>query len=172
MWSKIITSHTSVGSYVASNAKDVEQWQVKCFECWEDVRKLKHYKWTIILLKELKGHNENIRCLAWSRDSNMLASSGQDGLLKLWDVQKASDSALLQNGPMANNDLKSESTSFATKCTNIIGLSYSPHNTLLATGIAAAANNPLKTKNNTLWRGWKADKRCCYVIHSYHLLWK
>ena len=102
------------------------------------------------LLKELKGHNENIRCLAWSRDSNMLASSGQDGLLKLWDVQKASDSALLQNGPMANNDLKSESTSFATKCTNIIGLSYSPHNTLLATGIAAAANNPLKTKNNTL----------------------
>ena len=103
------------------------------------------------LLKELKGHNESIQCLAWSRDSNLLASGGLDSLVRLWDVQKSSSSsteaALLQNGP---SDLKSESTSFATKCTNIIGLSYSPHNTLLATGIAAAANNPLKTKNNTL----------------------
>merc|ERR1712008_660407 len=50
---------------------------------------------------------------------------------------------LHQNGPLL--DQKSDLnllSSFASKCTNVIGLSYSPHNTLLATGIANLGINP------------------------------
>ena len=32
------------------------------------------------LLKDLRGHNDIVQCLTWSRDSNMLVSGGLDGL--------------------------------------------------------------------------------------------
>lgn len=81
------------------------------------------------LYKDLKGHSETVQSLVWSKDSNLLASGGQDGLVRLWDVQNCSD-----------QDQKSDLlNSFSTKCTNVIDLCYSPHNTLLATGLASPA---------------------------------
>ena len=101
-----------------------------------------------MVFKDLKGHNETVQCLTWSKDSNLLASGGQDGLIRLWDVHgggssntadhpnKGQNSSI--NGPsdISKSDSNSLLSSYASKCTNIIGLSYSPHNTLLATGIA------------------------------------
>lgn len=102
-----------------------------------------------LLFKDLRGHGESLQCLTWSKDSNVLASGGQDGLIRLWDVHKGSSNNpgdLHQNGPLL--DQKSDLnllSSFASKCTNVIGLSYSPHNTLLATGIANLGINPTVT---------------------------
>jgi len=99
-----------------------------------------------LLFKELKGHNDSLQCLTWSKDSNLLASGGQDGLIRLWDINghnnssNTSDRTGTGNGPM---DQKSDqSISLNSKCTNVISLSYSPHNTLLATGIAATTVAP------------------------------
>ena len=105
-----------------------------------------------LLFKDLRGHSESLQCLTWSKDSNVLASGGQDGLIRLWDVHKGSSNnppgdLHNQNGP-GLLDQKSDLnllSSFASKCTNVIGLSYSPHNTLLATGIANLGINPAVT---------------------------
>jgi len=96
-----------------------------------------------LLFKELKGHNDSLQCLTWSKDSNLLSSGGQDGLVRLWDINghnSSNTSDRILNGPL---DQKSDQlSSFPSKCTNIISLSYSPHNTLLATGIAATTVAP------------------------------
>ena len=103
-----------------------------------------------VLFKELKGHNDSLQCLTWSKDSNLLASGGQDGLIRLWDIHGHNSSNTgdrTGNGPL---DQKSDQiSSFPSKCTNVIGLSYSPHNTLLATGIAATTVAPSTSSAST-----------------------
>ena len=73
---------------------------------------------TSTLFKDLRGHNETLHSLVWSSDSNLLVSGGLDGIIKLWDVHKSTDTE----------------KSLPTRCTNIMNLCYSPHNTLIATG--------------------------------------
>jgi transcription initiation factor TFIID subunit 5 len=114
------------------------------------------------LLKELRGHTESIQSLSWSGDSNLLASGGQDGLIKLWDVNKTSLSSnntsnqlsaseTADGGGAAMNNYSQKSDSFPTNCANIIDLCSSPHNTLMATGLAAstASANIIKTAKNS-----------------------
>ena len=85
------------------------------------------------LLKDLRGHNDIVQCLTWSRDSNMLVSGGLDGLVKLWDVQSC------------DNLEKSTETYSIAPCTNILDLSYSLHNTLLATAFVSQQSNKTKS---------------------------
>ena len=50
-------------------------------------------------IKELKGHTDIIYSLAWHHNSKLLASSGMDGTLKLWEVNpQHQHTELLQNG--------------------------------------------------------------------------
>ena len=72
------------------------------------------------LFKEFRGHNETVHSLVWSSDSNLLVSGGMDGIIKLWDIHKP-DSEKFEH-------------SIPTKNTNLLNLTYSPHNTLIATG--------------------------------------
>ena len=92
------------------------------------------------LLKDLRGHNDLVQCLTWSRDSNLLVSGGLDGLIKLWDVQSPD---ILE---------KSTDSYSIAPCTNILDLSFSIHNTLLATafvgGSQPGSTNLGKTNNN------------------------
>ena len=85
------------------------------------------------LLKDLRGHNDIVQCLTWSRDSNLLVSGGLDGFVKLWDVQSCD---ILE---------KSTETYSIAPCTNILDLSYSLHNTLLATAFVSQQSNKTKS---------------------------
>jgi WD40 repeat protein len=38
-------------------------------------------------LKNITGHTDIIYALVWSQDSSLLASSGLDGAIRLWDVK-------------------------------------------------------------------------------------
>lgn len=73
------------------------------------------------LFKDFRGHNETIHSLTWSSDSNLLVSGGLDGIIKLWDVHKT--------------DSEKSEHSIPTRCTNLLELCYSPHNTLVAIGV-------------------------------------
>ncbi len=81
---------------------------------------------TSTLFKDLRGHPDgNIQALTWSRDSGLLISGGQDGLVKFWDVQKSETSL----------------SSMTSRCSNVIDLSFSPHNTLLACGLKSNSSS-------------------------------
>jgi WD40 repeat protein len=45
---------------------------------------------------KLAGHEKPITSLAWRSDSNMLASAGDDGLIKLWDMHALAEAAKWQ----------------------------------------------------------------------------
>ena len=54
---------------------------------------------TEVQVAELKGHTDIIYSLAWHHNSKLLASSGMDGTLKLWEVNpQHQHTELLQNG--------------------------------------------------------------------------
>jgi transcription initiation factor TFIID subunit 5 len=94
---------------------------------------------TSSLLKELRGHTETVYSLVWSGDSSILSSGGLDGTVRMWNVLGGQTS--FQNGPQ--NDSQSVSSemvaAYPTACSNIVNLWYSPHNTLVATGIGSAS---------------------------------
>ncbi len=66
-------------------------------------------------VRRLEGHSNNVRGLAFSRDSRRLASACTSGSLRLWNV---ADGALLKR---------------AASPTKLVGVAYSPDETLLAT---------------------------------------
>ena len=99
------------------------------------------------LLKELRGHTDTVYSLVWSADSSILTSGGLDGTVRMWNIQgccsqSGQNTNGLQNGPQ--NDLSGQNVSaelvatYPTPCSNVISLCYSPHNTLIATGVGAA----------------------------------
>ena len=134
------------GKYLASGGEDrrIRLWDLA----------------TSSLLKELRGHSETVYSLVWSGDSSVLASGGLDGTVRMWNIQGGSTQYTSQNGPQ--NDSQNASSellaSFPTNCSNIINLCYSPHNTLVATGIgtgtgASGLNNISVIKNFQLLNG-------------------
>lgn len=66
----------------------------------------------------LTGHDKSIRSMAFSPDSSVIATGGQDGVVKLWQ---------LPTGLPLLVDLKAHSNS-------VVGLAFSPDGKLLATG--------------------------------------
>ena len=97
---------------------------------------------TSSLLKELRGHTETVYSLVWSGDSSVLASGGLDGTVRMWNVLGGQSS--LQNGPpqLDSQNVSSELlASYPTSCSNIVNLWYSPHNTLVATGIGTGSGH-------------------------------
>ena len=98
---------------------------------------------TSSLLKELRGHTETVYSLVWSGDSSILSSGGLDGTVRMWNIQGSSGSQhQYQNGPLneAPNSVSAEMVAtYPTNCSNIINLWYSPHNTLVATGIGSGS---------------------------------
>jgi len=93
------------------------------------------------LLKELRGHTDIVYSLAWHHNSKLLASSGMDGAVKLWDINESQQQQQLQNGEVSQQlpQLQQQDAllaSYPTTCSNLIDLSYSPHNTLMAVGVA------------------------------------
>ena len=113
------------------------------------------------LFKEFRGHNETVHSLVWSSDSNLLVSGGMDGIIKLWDIHKP-DSEKFEH-------------SIPTKNTNLLNLTYSPHNTLIATGCVVNSKgwflrrNPLKNyvKQNLTTRRRKG--LMTFIVTAPHL---
>lgn len=114
---------------------------------------------TSALFKELKGHTETIYSLVWSGNSCLLASGGMDGCIKLWDVKTCKTDDSIANGPSSTDGPSSSGggnksvemvASYPTNCANIIDLCYSPHNTLMATGLASSTANNMQMKANSV----------------------
>eukprot|EP00095_Tigriopus_kingsejongensis_P006691 maker-scaffold25_size650667-snap-gene-1.16 protein:Tk06691 transcript:maker-scaffold25_size650667-snap-gene-1.16-mRNA-1 annotation:"taf5-like rna polymerase ii p300 cbp-associated factor-associated factor 65 kda subunit 5l-like" len=82
------------------------------------------------LLKELKGHTEAIYALIWSPDSSMLTSGSLDGSIRHWDIKGPIRSPSDGFGPGMSSELVAAYQTHVS----IQSLSYSPHNTLIATG--------------------------------------
>ncbi|MGH7170973.1 MAG: WD40 repeat domain-containing serine/threonine protein kinase [Gemmataceae bacterium] len=59
---------------------------------------------------ELKGHTKPVRAVAFSRDGKLLATGGEDGCLKLWDVQSGEERGTLAEnlGPIASVAISSD----------------------------------------------------------------
>lgn len=103
---------------------------------------------TSSLLKELRGHTDTVYSLVWSADSSILTSGGLDGTVRMWNIQECStqngqNQNGLQNGPHNDNSQNVSAelvATYPTSCSNIINLCYSPHNTLIATGIGNGAS--------------------------------
>jgi len=90
-------------------------------------------------IKELKGHSDIVYSLVWHQNSKLLASSGMDGVVKLWEINpQHQHTALLPNGEIPIPELLA---SYPTTCSNITSLMYSPHNTLVAVGVAGGASS-------------------------------
>lgn len=92
---------------------------------------------TSSLLKELRGHSDTIYSMVWSGDSSLLASGGLDGTVRIWNINGGQCNI---NGPQseAQGNVSSEIVAtYPTSCSNIIDLCYSPHNTLVATGVGS-----------------------------------
>jgi WD40 repeat protein len=51
------------------------------------------------LLANLRGHSEDIRCLACSPDSDLLLSGDKGGMAKVWDIQTGAELHLLPHHP-------------------------------------------------------------------------
>lgn len=94
------------------------------------------------LLKELKGHSEAIHALTWSPDSSILTSGGLDGTIRHWDVKGP-----VRNGqnPTSTSNSPEMAACYQTNV-SIQSLSYSPHNTLIATGFRADDNHSSRDK--------------------------
>ena len=56
---------------------------------------------TAQLLTALEGHLEYVRCVAFSPDSSVLASSSHDGTVRFWDVRTGQPRGILPRGPSA-----------------------------------------------------------------------
>ena len=41
------------------------------------------------MIKELHGHTDTVYSLTFSNDGTLLASGGMDGLIRVWDAEKA-----------------------------------------------------------------------------------
>ena len=92
------------------------------------------------VIKELKGHNDTVYSLIWHQNSKLLASSGMDGAVKFWDIHKDQS---LQNGQIQQPECLA---TYQTSCNNVINLHYSPHNTLVAVGVAGSSFNTATVK--------------------------
>lgn len=121
------------GKYLAAGGEDrvVRVWDIA----------------TANLLKELKGHRDIVYSLVWSQDSSLISSAGLDGTIRIWDLSNApSESLLIQQQPLAGfipggGDHSREMVAcYPTSCANIIDLCYSPHQTLMATGVGSSSS--------------------------------
>ena len=48
------------------------------------------------LVLTLKGHTDDVRCLVFSRDGNVLISSNDDNLIRFWDAAPVGDGPGIQ----------------------------------------------------------------------------
>src|SRR5258708_38016621 len=55
--------------------------------------------------KIFSGHTGNVFCLAFSPDSQLLASSGSVGKVKIWDLATGQERATLPDNPAGVNGL-------------------------------------------------------------------
>ena len=76
------------------------------------------------LLTELKGYLGTVHCLKWNKDSRVLATGGQDGAVKLWDVSVAGSNGDGHSSPelLAN---------YPTGASTVLSLQYRDTNTLM-----------------------------------------
>ena len=129
------------------------------------------------LLKELKGHTDTIYSLVWSLDSGLLASGGMDGNLKLWDIKRHTANTMSPNNINVSPTVKVEDSptdpvgggsrapievataSVPTMCSNLLDMRYSPHNTLLVTGIAQVSSTSSSSSGMSMANGQGGSSR-------------
>jgi WD40 repeat protein/serine/threonine protein kinase/two-component SAPR family response regulator len=83
------------------------------------------------LLAVLSGHSKGIFRLTFSPDNRHLATSGQDGMVKIWDVAGSLMTGLGQE--LLSFEAHDSSASIGGTFTGITGISYSPDGARLAT---------------------------------------
>ncbi|TRY74442.1 hypothetical protein TCAL_01301 [Tigriopus californicus] len=93
------------------------------------------------IVKELKGHSEAVHALAWSQDSSVLTSGGLDGTIRHWDVK--GPLRMGQNHATSAPANSPEMAACYQTDVSIQSLSYSPHNTLIATGLRTPGACPI-----------------------------
>src|SRR5262245_23441800 len=75
------------------------------------------------------GHTGRVLGLAWSRDSNLLASAAEDGTVRMWDVASAT----------ALRTLRASSAGASGRADEAICLDWSLDGSTLATGYYSGA---------------------------------
>jgi transcription initiation factor TFIID subunit 5 len=84
---------------------------------------------SLAVLCFLTGHEEAIYSLSFSADGTVLASSGADETVRIWDMQKGGDFSLL-SAPAS----LSPCHTFRTKATPVLDVRFTERNLLVASG--------------------------------------